>query len=95
MLFHIFFHTQAAWLEKEIRKLGGRVEYFFGKEVQYLITDKPQTRETVPPCSPFSNPGPSPFSRPEFVDFSLILFSYLEYILEVYYYVRQGFQNLN
>lgn len=57
--------STAAWLEKEIRKLGGRVEYFFGKEVQYLITDKPQTRETVPPCSPFSNPGPSPFSRPD------------------------------
>ena len=58
---------QAAWLEKEIRKLGGRVEYFFGKEVQYLITDKPQMKDAVPPCSPFSNPGPSPFSRPELV----------------------------
>lgn len=57
--------STAAWLEKEIRKLGGRVEYFFGKEVQYLITDKPQTKDSVPPCSPFSNPGPSPFSRPD------------------------------
>lgn len=57
--------STAAWLEKEIRKLGGRVEYFFGKEVQYLITDKPQMKDAVPPCSPFSNPGPSPFSRPD------------------------------
>lgn len=57
--------STANWLEKEIRKLGGRVEYFFGKEVQYLITDKPATRESIPPCSPFSNPGPSPFSRPD------------------------------
>ncbi|XP_063683109.1 protein chiffon-like isoform X3 [Bolinopsis microptera] len=57
--------STAAWLEKEIRKLGGRVEYFFGKEVQYLITDKPQTKDSIPPCSPFSNPGPSPFSRPD------------------------------
>ena len=56
--------TQAAWLEKEIRKLGGRVEYFFGKDVHYLITDKPQTRDSLPP-SPFSTAGPSPFSRPE------------------------------
>jgi len=54
----------AAWLEKEIRKLGGRVEYFFGKDVHYLITDKPQTRDSLPP-SPFSTAGPSPFSRPD------------------------------
>lgn len=57
--------NKASWLEKEIRKLGGKVEYFFSKEVQYFITDKPLSKPGFPPCSPFSN-GPSPlFSRPD------------------------------